>query len=61
MQGLFLSKEYGNDVLFKSYLASLLVRLNKEVSFIETENELNDKNIIIHKAKMFAINNLDKK
>ena len=61
MQGLFLSKEYGNDILFKSYFAQLLVRLNKEVSFIETENESNEKNIIIHKAKMFAINNLDKK
>ena len=61
MQGLFLSKEYGDDILFKSYFASLLVRLNKEVSFIETENEVNEKNIIIHKARMFAINNLDKK
>ena len=61
MQGLFLSKEYGDDILFKAYFAQLLVRMNKEVSFIENENELNENNNIIHKARMFAINNLDKK
>ncbi len=61
MQGLFLSEEYGDDILFKAYFAQLLVRMNKEVSFIENEDELNEKNIIIHKARMFAINNLDKK
>ena len=61
MQGLFLSKEYGDDILFKAYFAQLLVRMNKEVSFIENEDELNENNNIIHKARMFAINNLDKK
>ena len=61
MLGLFLSKEYGDDILFKAYFAQLLVRMNKEVSFIENEDELNEKNNIIHKARMFAINNLDKK
>ena len=61
MQGLFLSKEYGDDLLFKAYFAQLLIRMNKEVSFIENEDELDEKNNIIHKARIFAINNLDKK
>ena len=47
MLGLFLSKEYGDDILFKAYFAQLLVRMNKEVSFIENEDELNEKNNII--------------
>ena len=69
LEELFLSNEYGDDVLFNATFASLLTRINKGANFYTINNDLEfnfdkyskDYNLIVSKIKKYIDNNIENK
>lgn len=61
LEEVFLSKEYGDDIIFDATFSALLARMNKGLNFYDANNYINNFGALILKVNNYIDINIDKK
>ena len=61
LEELYLSNDYGDDVLFNTTFISLIVRMNKGVNFSDVDNYYKNYGNFLKKINQYIDNNIDSK
>ena len=61
LEELFLSNEYGDDILFDATFASLIVRMNKDINFYGIDSYYKNYSDLFKKVNNYINDNIDKK